>query len=283
MLIFIDHSAAFGTSLKHTPLSVKEGSITVDGRDRQYYLYIPQGGHGRGPFPLVFVLHGGGGQALKIMQKTRMNELAAEHGFIVVYPNGTGAITDRGLTWNAGGNCCGYAFENNVNDVKFIDQLIDRLQQDYSIDSKRIYATGMSNGGMMVYRLASELSHKLAAIAPVEGAMNNENPNPSQPVSLVIFHGDADERVKYNGGPGASKRNKRIDKPVSYAVDFWVKFNRCSAAPQKQEAGNHILDNYTGCKDGTGVALYTIKGGKHAWPGSATQLMWEFFEAHPKR
>lgn len=279
------------------PASVTQGTITVDGRQRDYFVHVPAGA-GSGPFPLVLVLHGGGGNGLAIMRSTAMNQEADRRGFIAVYPNGTGAQRYGGLTWNAG-NCCGYAFDHKVDDVKFFDHLLAELDKDHSIDPKRIFVTGMSNGGMMSYRLASELSQKIAAIAPVEGAMNNENPSPTSAVSVVIFHGLDDKRVPYNGGTSRkfSKKRQRVDKPVSYAVDFWVKFNGCSGTPQKKDISGHVYEEYTGCTNGTAVALYSITGGGHSWPGgtkrgggktsvqnlSATERLWEFFKDHPKQ
>lgn len=273
-----------------------ELSVIFDGLARSYLLHLPPTFGGETPLPLVIALHGGGGNARSIITTTGMNSKADEEGFIAVYPNGTGRLKDRFLTWNAG-NCCGYAIEENIDDVGFLKTLMHELSRELNVNQKRIYATGMSNGAMMSYGLACGFSEKLAAIAPVAGPFNYEQCRPSHPVSVIIFHGTADEHVPYNGGVGAKARMPRVDKPVSYAVSFWAKHNGCSEVPQIEEAGNIRRETYTGGARGTEVVLYTIVGGGHAWPGgspawpfgdeptreiSATDTIWEFFASHPK-
>jgi len=205
------------------------------------------------------------------------------------------------LTWNAW-NCCGAALKNNVNDVGFIKAMIERLGKEYSIDPKRIYATGLSNGAMMAYRLGAELSDKIAAIAPVAGALNAENLHPSNPVSVLIFHGTEDKYILYGGGTPEKllETVKRVDKPVSYAVSYWVSRDRCKTGPEREVSGQITREIYSGGLNGTEVALYTVKGQGHAWPGggsgllygnmdeptkeiSATDIIWDFFKAHPKK
>ncbi|MBI5712565.1 MAG: prolyl oligopeptidase family serine peptidase, partial [Chloroflexi bacterium] len=166
------------------------------------------------------------------------------------------------------GNCCGYALDEKIDDTKFISALIDQMIATYTIDPKRVYVTGISNGGMMSYKLACELADKIAAIAPVAGALNVEC-KPSQPVSVIAFHGTDDQSVLYEGGVPKKQADshERTDKSVAYAVSFWVKQNGCGTTPQKTGKGNIVSEIYSGCKNNTGVALYTIKGGGHAWPG----------------
>ena len=152
----------------------------------------------------------------------------------------------------------------------------------------------------MSYRLACELSAIVAAIAPVAGSMGTPEVMPVSPVSIIIFHGTADEHVLYDGGTPLKSidTHERIDNPVSYAVDFWVDFNGCSPEATRETSGNIIKETYSGGKNGAEVLLYTVVGGKHAWPGgraawvggdrptreiSATDLMWDFFNTHPKK
>jgi len=274
-------------------------SLTHDGRERSYLLHIPPAYRSGKPLPLVIMLHGGGGNAENAARMTGLSSKADKEGFIVVYPNGTGQLKSGLLTWNAG-HCCGYAFEKKVDDVGFIKTLIERLQRQFDIDSKRIYATGMSNGAMMAYQLGCKLSDMIAAIALIAGSFGVENCQPEFPLSVIIFHGTADEHVLYEGSKSKKSLDKRerVDRPVSYAVSFWVKHNDCSTIPQRQGKGNIIQETYTGFRDGVEVVLYTIKGGGHAWPGrkkgrfegdestqeiSATYLMRDFFIWHPKR
>jgi len=251
--------------------------------------------------PLVIVLHGGGGNARNAAYMTGFSRKSDEEGFIVVYPNGTGKLKrDILLTWNAG-NCCGYALENNIDDTGFIDALIERLERQLPINERQIFVTGISNGGMMSYRIGCELSGKIAAIAPVAGALNLEECKPTHPVSVIIFHGTEDKHVLYKGGKPLRQadRNERIDRSVSYAVSFWVGHNKCSVNPKVDENGSIIKEAHGNCENGSDVVLYTIKGEGHTWPGgkkggypgadesigeiSATDIMWDFFKNHSKR
>jgi polyhydroxybutyrate depolymerase len=273
--------------------------LSVDGRDRYYRVHLPPGYDGSTPYPLVLVLHGGGGHATNVEKMSGMSELADREGFIAVYPNGTGLLRYRLLTWNAVDNCCGYAHEHDVNDVAFFRALIEQLQQDYNIDPNRIFVTGISNGGMMAYRLGCEMADTFAAIAPVAGAMNLEVCDPRQPVSVIVFHGMDDQHVLYEGGPSREGPMRgRIDTAVADSVAFWVTHNSCSSPPEHLESGSIITETYPDCAAGTSVAVVSIVDGGHAWPGgeavrrvadeptreiSASETMWDFFKSHPKR
>ena len=276
-----------------------ERTIAVGGRVRSYLLHVPPSPHNGKPLPVVIVLHGGGGHAEAMAATSGFTAKADEERFVAIYPNGTGRLRNRLLTWNSG-NCCGYAHENNVDDVAFIRSLIGQVQKELNVDGRRIFVTGFSNGGMMSYRLACELSDTIAAVAPVAGALNYEKCNPVRPVSVVAFHGSADEHVLYEGGEPTRRvdRNPRVDRSVAEAISFWVKRDRCASGARKERRGGVIIDDYTGCRDGTGVRLYTLEGQGHAWPGGeawamradepttavkATDAMWEFFSGHPKR
>jgi polyhydroxybutyrate depolymerase len=275
-----------------------ERSLTVGGRGRSYIVHVPPTSKGQNPSPLVIVLHGGGGNAQNAMRMTGMSDKADREGFIVVYPNGTSRLKDRLLTWNAG-DCCGYALDHQVDDIGFISTLIENVQKEFNIDATRIYVTGMSNGAKMAYQLGCKLSNKIAAIAAIAGSLDNEICRPASSLSVIIFHGTADEHVLYEGGNPKKQADihARVDKPVSYAVSFWVKHNQCSTIPQKREQGHIVQETYRPCKGGAEVVLYTIEVGGHAWPGgkkgrlgadeptqeiSATDLMWDFFMRHPK-
>jgi len=275
------------------------GNLIFDGRERSYILHLPPDYETSKKihYPLVIVLHGGGGNAENAVNKTRFSLKADAENFVVLYPNGSSKFKNEHLSWNSG-NCCGYAYKNNIDDVGFIRELIDRLISNHNIDPKKVFVTGMSNGGMMSYRLGCELSDKIAAIAPVAGALNVEC-NPSTPVSVVAFNGTEDMSVLYNGGEPAIHKapsRQRTDNSVKYAMDFWTKNNGCIPVPQTTQEGSIIIDTYNECSNGTGVKLYTIIGGGHAWLGSvyngrgdeptqeisATDEMWEFFKGHPK-
>jgi polyhydroxybutyrate depolymerase len=270
--------------------SNKSGSIEIDGRKRTYLVHLPPGYDGRTPLPLVLVLHGATESPEGVERLSRMSIKADEANFIAAYPRGTGRLNPAHFpTWNSGA-CCGYAMTHHVDDVAFLRALLARLKKDYAVDPKRIYVTGISNGGMMSYRLACELSGEIAAAAPVEGAQDIPC-HPSNPVSIIVFHGTADHLVPFNGGSTPFQMgSKRSDTPVEETVAFWVKEDGCSPDPKHSETSEVHTDVYTGCREGTGVALYAIQGGHHMWPGvrvsgnsvPATDLMWAFFAAHPK-
>ena len=276
-------------------------TLTIGDRRRSCLVHLPKGYDGQTPLPLVVVFHGGGGNASGAVRMTGMDSKADRENFIVAYPNGTGPQANLFLTWDTW-DCCGTALDQHVDDVGFVRALVGRLENDYNIERKRIYATGLSNGGMMTYRVGCELSDIFAAIAPVAGALDTDEFHPAQPVSVIIFHGTADKHIRYDGGvplASADFRHRRVDKPVSYAVGCWVKQDHCNPAPTRTETGHIVHDVYHGGANGTAVELYTISGQGHAWPGgrkglrfgnvdaptteiSATDLMWDFFVKHPK-
>jgi polyhydroxybutyrate depolymerase len=262
------------------------GSIEIDGRTRDYYVHTPPGYNGKTPLPMVLVLHGAVQTPEGIERMSGMSAKADAQNFLAVYPKGTGQVD----TWNAGA-CCGYAMKNKVDDIAFLRALIEKLEKDYSVDPKRIYSTGISNGAMMSYRLACELSEKIAAIAPVEGSQDILC-LAATPVSVIVFHGTADHLVPYNGGSTPYQRgSKRSDTPVVDTVAFWANLDGCSATPRHEESAELHTDIYTGCHAGTEVALYAIQGGHHIWPGvlmsrnnvPATDLIWDFFAKHAKQ
>jgi polyhydroxybutyrate depolymerase len=274
-------------------------SLRHDGRDRTYLVHLPASYSKDKAWPVVLVLHGGGGHGEQMAEMTGFSRKADREGFIAVYPNGSGRWQTRFLTWNSG-NCCAWAYENRIDDTGFIRALIGKLKQDYAVDGRRVFATGISNGAMMSYRLACELSDLIAAIGAVAGAQNIEC-RPAQPVSVVILHGTADLHVLYKGGAPlrmVDVGNPRVDRPVSEAVAFWVMHNRCGESPAKESKGKVAVESYGGCAAGTAVTLYTLQDEGHTWPGgtkwafwadepsreiSATDVTWEFFKEHPRR
>jgi polyhydroxybutyrate depolymerase len=278
-------------------------NLDVDGRSRSAIVYVPRQATATKPLPVVLCFHGGASYAERQMSYSGLNEKADAARFIVVYPSGTGAIA-RLLTWNSG-NCCGSARRQKVNDVAFVEALLDDLAKTTKIDEKRIFATGISNGGMMCYELAARLSHRIAAIAPVAGPMGTENCSPKHPVSIIHFHGTKDEFAAFNGGPGKKSRTGTDFFSVKHTMDRWVKANGCGTTPAVSKMPNKADDGmtvtrkrWTGGKDGAEVVLYQIDGGGHTWPGrtvrlkflgpvtmdiSANDLMWDFFQKHPRK
>ena len=271
--------------------------LTYVGLERSFILYVPSSVSWDQPVPVVFGFHGGTGNAESAIRMSGFNEVADQNGFIVIYPNGTGRLSeDKFLTWN-GGTCCGYAQGKNVDDVGFVRAIVIDLQSLLNIDEKRIYAAGMSNGGILTHRLACEAADLFAAVAAVAGTLNLVSCAPSQPISVIEFHGTADQHIPYDGGVGPESLVSVDFTSVKDSVEFWSVFNRCSSKPQMDSFDDIQHETWTGCAGSTAVELYTVIGGGHSWPGgqggwpgadqptqtiSATQLIWEFFTAHPK-
>jgi polyhydroxybutyrate depolymerase len=262
--------------------------------ERVYYLYAPAPSDK--PRPLVIVLHGGGGSPQNIADTTGFSELAKEKDFMVAYPLGSG----RFPTWNAG-KCCGYAERKDIDDVGFIDKMIADIKTKVKVDNTRIYATGMSNGGMMAYRLACERANVFAAIAPVAGAMNTHRCEPNARPAVMVFHALDDRNVLYDGGiPEKGVRAMASQKPetdasVNEALGFWVKQNYCRSFPGQEDYGEVARLTYF-CAEGREVVVNTLKTGGHSWPGGkkgregadtpndnvkATEEIWDFFFRHP--
>lgn len=265
--------------------------LVYSGIERSYVLHIPPGYEPAQPAALVLAFHGITLDAYEMMRISALNAQADAANFIVAYPNASG----EQRAWN-GGHCCGEAARNSVDDLGFVRALIEELSVTLNIDARRIYATGFSNGAILAYRLACEMSDRIAAIGPVSATQVLEDLQacrPLRPVPVIHFHGTADEPNPYHGGTTPAGLQFIS---VADAIQFWVEFDGCPIKPQRSEVGSVIHDVYTPCQGGSSVELYTVTGGEHAWPGgeavsqrmgeptmeiSATALMWEFFVEHP--
>ncbi len=278
------------------PAGQHSHTLSHDGRERSYILYVPASVNWDQPLPLVFVFHGGSGNAQSAIRMSGFNDVADLNGFLVVYPNGTGRLDENNLlTWNSG-DCCAYAQMENVDDVGFVRSIVANLQAQVNIDTRRIYATGLSNGAMLSHRLACEAADLFAAVAPVAGTLNFTPCAPAQPVAIIAFHGTEDQHVPYAGGKGPKSLVDVDFVSVQDSVDFWVSANECDQKTQTNATDQFKHEVWTGCAAATAVELYTISGGGHAWPGgrpgwpgadqpvtsiSASSLIWEFFATHP--
>jgi polyhydroxybutyrate depolymerase len=270
------------------PAGTVEHTLTVGGRERHYRVYTPSGGtEGR---PVVVFLHGGGGNGELFERVTHLNGVADEGGFVVVYPDGSGRLDDKLLTWNAG-DCCAYAKEQNIDDVGFVRALVDDVTA--RLKTGAVFVTGFSNGAMMTYRLGCELADRIAGIAVVSGAMNLDTCTPSKRLPVLIMHGTADTAVPYDGGPSSAEfptAGTWTNRPVRYAVDFWTRHNACGPAPAETTDGEVRTQTYA-CEED--VTVYTVDGGGHGWPGGekararaveptpprpdASRVIWDFF------
>ncbi len=274
-------------------------SITLGEATRSYLVHVPPKYDAKKPTPVVLVLHGAGMNGKMMASFCGLNKKADEAGFIAVYPNGTG-LADLLLTWNAGGVQGRTA--RPPDDVAFIAKLLDDLATVVTVDPKRVYVTGMSNGGMMCYRLAAELSDRIAAIAPVAGTMALDNYHPKRPVPVMHFHGTADKFVPF-GGPDSGTPKFLGFKSVEDTIRICAKANGCPKKPRVVKLPDKAGDGTTVTKKtygpgGAEVVLFVIEGGGHTWPGqqpplgfigkstkniSANDLIWEFFQKHPRK
>lgn len=238
---------------------------TENGR-RSYWLHVPPGNRQEGPLPLLIVLHGHGGTGRRMMRLTGLNRLADEEGLLVAYPDGESWWNIPWGSWNAG-YCCGYAQHRQVNDLDFLNLLMDDLQEVYPVDSRQVSIIGVSNGGMMAYRAGCALAERLSAIWIIAGAMPPGPCEPETPLSVMIVHGTEDSYVLYHGGDSPKSGYKRRDASVEDAVRFWVNHNRLSMTPDRLEQGAVIEERYQGDDHRIRVILYTIQGAGHHWPG----------------
>jgi polyhydroxybutyrate depolymerase len=246
-------------------------TLHYDDLDRTYLLHVPSSYDGASSAPLVVALHPFGNSGSGFESTTGFSDKADENNFIVVYPNGTGDTR----SWN-GGNCCGFAMEDTIDDVGFISALIDTISANYNIDSTRIFATGFSNGSIIAYRLAAELSDKIAAIATGSGQMMLDECDPIRAVPIMHLHAPDDGVVPYEGGS--------IFPPVESIIDVWVEINGCKTDPDTiVNSGSLMVRKWAAQSSNADIVLFTTPTGGHPWLSSipATDSVWAFFEAHP--
>jgi len=254
---------------------------------RTYILHVPHSYSEGTDIPLVTLLHGYTGTAAGMEQWTHMSEKADEEGFLVAYPNGIAYPWNETnpQAWN-----CGAQWEEwtrNTDDVGFIDAMIGKITANYSIDPKRIYIAGHSNGSRMTYRLGFELADKIAAIAPVSGQMVYQSTQvPESPVSVLHLHALDDNAVLFYGQHNPSET---MYESVDSILKLWSSYYSCNGTPDTLQTEEDYLVKSWNCGDANvDIKLYVMKRGAHQWftvenSGiSATDLIWEFFEAHPK-
>ena len=250
-------------------------TLTVNGVKRDYLLHIPPGLDRTRALPVVLAFSGAGMTPSTMQTMTGFNDVADKENFLVAYPKGTGS-SDSELSWNAG-ICCGDAVKNNVDEAAFVRQIIADLGTIADIDTKHIYAVGFSNGGVLLYGLACQMSNTFAAIAPVSGLLVVSPCQPQQPVSVIHVHGTADPLIDIAG--------------AEQSIVTWAQLDGCTGSAHVEKLGTVITHAvHDSCRAGTAVELYTISGGKHEWPSNKLlptaevwpTIIWTFFAAHPK-
>jgi polyhydroxybutyrate depolymerase len=258
-----------------SPAVAGEIGLSWEGHKRSYLLVAPPRADPGVVLPLVIALHGAGQDAGSFAEETSFAAAAAARHMVVAFPNGSG--TEEGkLSWNAH-FCCGIGAAEQIDDVGFIGALIDDIARHRAIDRMRVYATGMSNGGMLTYQLAAAHPQWFAAIAPVSAAIGGTSRNgerfviapPDRPVPVMIIHGMRDPYVLHDGGSSAMlSYPKRSNMAVADAVSLWSTADGCTTEPVSSEPLRDRLRrlDYGNCRDGSTVVLWEIEDGEHNWP-----------------
>jgi len=250
-------------------------ALQFAGKKRTYLLTAPYDA-AAAPRPLVVAMHPYPGTGAVMAELTGFSALAEAEGFLVAYPDGLDGAFNAII-------CCG-----NEDDVGFIAAMIQKISHDHRVDPERIYATGISNGGDMTYKLAARLPGVFAAIGPVSGGMSGDwmqmkdGSLPSTPTSLITFYGKKD----------------RYQAVFGIGAKFWLQKQDCASKTSTVEGTNIELTQGT-CPNGSEAAIYALPDMGHAWPGSdgtetrmlgyeasplnATEMIWQFFKDHPKK
>ncbi len=262
-------------------------TLKHDGVTRRFNVDIPPQYDPTKPMPLVLNFHGLSSNAWQQKLLSKMTDLAKKEGFLVVYPEGRGVPQ----SWNAQKCCTPASSVLKSKDVDFVKKMLDNLESKLCIDKRRIFSTGMSNGAFMTYRLACELSDRIAAFAPVAGTLLTDPCKPKRPIPLLVFNGTSDTLVPYSG-------SKVLGFPsVEDSMVFWAKHNGCDPKPGRTfDKDDTYCNTYNNCTNNVQLTLCTTKNGGHTWPGGfpipivlgkttkaiiATDEMWTFFKKHP--
>jgi polyhydroxybutyrate depolymerase len=316
-------TSAATTTAAHPVLAPHSGSyvftLTFDGMRRDYRLHVPPAALSGRPLPLVLNLHGATQNAQLEEITSDMDPNADMNGYLVAYPDGTRiskVLTPDPIAknaqygWNAG-QCCGLPVTKHIDDVGFLLKVIADIATRTPVDLRRVYMTGISNGGMMAYAMAAEASGHVAAISSVSGQVEIPAIHPTRAVPTMEFHSIDDPIAKFDGTPNA---NPVLRLSVMEGIDQWVRADGCSTTPHTGativgaagsiSAGETATPvTYTHCRAGTEVALWRFTGSGHVWPGStlntgpqkkwilagvgrgivlvdANETMWQFFERY---
>jgi polyhydroxybutyrate depolymerase len=285
-------------------------SLTMDGLERTYIVHVPPSYDSKTRSPLVIMLHGGGGNAKAAMWETGWTEKADNAGFLVVFPNAMALDPSRQSSfarnpqlWNDGSDRF-YLGQKDPDDVGFIAAILDDLSFRFSADKRRVFITGFSNGASMSFRVGVELSDRIAAIAPVAGALWFDPPTFKHSVSMCYITGTADPLNLIEGGvrkPATGNWNKVRAKPkppVRESILKWVRALGCPTVPASTHDANGVhTETYGRVHDDTKVMYIAVDGLGHTWAGgrsllpesivgkisnkiSATDVIWEFFRKH---
>lgn len=274
-----------------------EFAVNVNGDKRPYLVHIPTQSQAGQALPMVLALHGGlGNMHVQASERFYHQVSAAEkYGYIVVFPNGYSRLPGgKFATWNAG-LCCGPAVKKQSDDVAVIRAIIEDMQQRAQVDAKRIFVDGMSNGGMMSYRLACELSGTVSAIAAVAGTDNTQRCQPAKPVAVLHIHAKDDDHVPFEGGKGQQSMADVSFNSVPATIQKWVEINQANPQAERilEVPGAYCEIHRGGLAT---VQLCVTETGGHSWPGgskprggqadssaiSANDVIWQFFNGQAR-
>ena len=312
MIVIGAVSRAMFVEIAEWPSGHHQLTISSDGRDRKVVLYVPPQYDKTKAVPLVVMLHGMGGTAMNAYKETSWSTKGEKETFIVVYPeatrpnpNAAPSLRNNPQAWNDGSGRF-HASEEKIDDVAFIGSVLDRITADYNIDPKRIYVTGFSNGASMAFRVGSELTDRVAAIAPNAGACWTDDLKLSGHLSLCYITGTSDKLNPLDGGfPklafGGKNQGGQKKPPVQDTIDKWVGALECAGTIMGDTTNAGVRSRHYGPSGhGSEVKFITVESLGHHWAGgtsqapeflvgknteaiNATDVVWEFFVAHPKK
>lgn len=295
---------------KAMPPAHQELIIHSGGLERHCVLHLPPTYAQSKPLPLVIMLHGMGGTGADTVREMGWSAKADAETFMVAYPDASRPdpaqppnFKSNPQAWNDGSGRF-HAGARNVDDVAFIRALLDRLTADYSIDRRRIFVAGFSNGASMALRIGAELSDRVAAIAPCAGACWTETPRPTRGISLFYITGTADTLNPLDGGLpkmafGGGDKGGKPKPPVRVTIEKWAKSLGCPGTPTNDETTNGVRRRrYGPGRDGAEILFITVEDLGHIWAGAgefgpafmlgkptdklkATDVIWDFFKTHP--
>lgn len=287
-------------------------TLKVGDLERRYTVHVPPSYTGQTAVPVVLMLHGGGGTSRAAAYETGWGAKADQAGFLAVFPDAQppdptqpGHFSRNPQLWNDGSERF-YHAQRAVDDVAFLNALLDDLAARFKVDPRRIFCTGFSNGASMTFRFAAEASERIAAIAPVAGACWLEKLALKRPVPLCYMTGTADPLNLIEGGmprlaSGASDKVRAKPKPpVRESIRRWCLATGCPVKPAKTtEAGGVRKETHGPGRDGAEVVYVMVEGQGHTWAGgksllpesfvgkrsdklNATDEIWDFFQRHPQ-
>lgn len=276
--------------------------LTVNGVARTYSLHVPANFQ-KGTGALVIVLHGSGGDGLKVEPNTGFTTEAEQAGFAVAYPDGLVNPALAQSDW-------AYFFNDFTDDVSFLRQLITTLQANVGPDPRKIYVTGFSAGALMAHRMGVQASDLVAAIGSVEGTLVSSAtpqtvPSALRPVSVIALHGDQDTTVRYCGNQTDASQEETFNYWSGSSADSCSSFDTSAALCDAHGNITAVVEkDATSCRGNTEVKFYKLIGGVHEWYSDpmnvsgtvpfnpdfnsntgiiTTDILWKFFAAHPKQ